>query len=116
MRIKIRNGNIYKQKQQKFVNSELILRYLLADDDKLDTLIMCKSAEIQLITTDFNLHEAIGSIKAEDNFRLNKLTKFFETVKVISYENVNQKPKPILTDGRVKELRNALEDKNGKEN
>ena len=106
------------RKKPMYINSEKILRYLVTDDDALDTLIMCKSAEIELITTDFNLHEAIGSIKDKDNFRLNKLAKFFETVKVVSYQNVKQKPKPILKEERLRELRKKvlLEEQNGKEN
>ena len=101
MRIKINENH----NQSKFLSSEHIFKYLTTDDDKLDTLIMCKSAEIGLITTDFNIYEAIGSIKQEDNFRLNKLAKFFETVKIVSYENVKQKPKPILKEERVNQIR-----------
>ncbi|MBD3164305.1 hypothetical protein GF323_03830 [Candidatus Woesearchaeota archaeon] len=103
MKIKITNGN--KQKQRMFLNSETILKYMIKDDEKLDTLIMCHSSEVELITTDFNLHEAIGSVRNGDNFRLNKLAKFFETVKVVSYENVKQKPKPVLKEERAEELR-----------
>ena len=100
--------NEKRQKQSMFLSSEAILKYLLTDNEEIDTLIMCKSAEIDLITTDFNLHEAIGSIMKEDNFRLNKLAKLFETVKVVSYENVKHEPKPILKDKRVEELRKVL--------
>jgi len=99
---------IKPKENQKFLDSVTILKYLQGTDDKIDTLIMCKP--IKLITTDFNLHEALGTIP-KDKFKLNKLVKFLETVKVVSYENVHHKPKPVLTDARVLQL--ASEVKNG---
>ena len=99
-----------------FLSSETIFRYLISDDEETDTLILCKSSEIELITTDLNLHEAIESIDKSDDFRLNKLGKFFEVVKVVSYENINHSKKPILTDKRVEKIRSSLGGENGKEN
>lgn len=92
-------------KQKKYLTSEAILRYLIGEDDKIDTLIMCESSEVEILTSDFEIYEALGSIKPYDSFKLNKLTKLFETVKIISYEDNTRKPKNILTDKRVEELR-----------
>ena len=79
--------NIRSSLKQKFyLSPDAILRYLLMEDDKIDTLIMCKSSEVDLITTDFSLYEAIGSVKPDDDVKLNKLTKLFEVVNVISYK------------------------------
>jgi len=104
MRINIKNGN-NRATQKMILRPEALLRYLLTDNDKLDTLIMCKGSEIELTTSDFALHEALGSIKAYDNFRLNKLVKLFEAVKVISHENLTGRKKSVLTEKRVDELR-----------
>src|SRR3989338_7002045 len=92
-------------KQKKYVTSEAILRYLIGEDDKIETLIMCESSEVEILTSDFEIYEALGSIKPYDSFKLNKLTKLFEVVKIVSYEETMHKQKSILTDARVEELR-----------
>ena len=64
---------------------------------------MCKGSELALITTDFNLYEALGSLQQYDNFRSEKLVKFLEQV------SIEHTPKKLLTHERVDELRkNAL--------
>lgn len=78
---------------------QLILRYLICNDEKVDTLIMCKSSEMNLMATEQDIYEAMGCVKQYDNFKLNKLTKFFEVVSIRSTR------KKILTDERVAELR-----------
>lgn len=93
---------ISSQKQKRFLEPEIILRYLIIDDDKLDTLIMCKSVEISLFTSDHNLYEAIASIKPYDAFKLNKLAKLLEVTEVVPHN----KEKTILKHERVDELRN----------
>jgi len=92
-------------KQKMLIKSEAILRFLITDDEKLDTLIMCKSSEIELVTSDLAMHEAISSIRKDDSFRLNKLGKFFEVVKVVSHEDVTRNKKPALTEKRMEEIR-----------
>ena len=92
-------------KQKKYVTSEAILRYLIGEDDKIKTLIICESSEVEILTSDFEIYEALGSIKPYDSFKLNKLTKLFEVVKIVSYEETMHKQKSILTDARVEELR-----------
>ena len=102
MRIEIKHGN---QKQRVYVEPHLILRYLISDDEKLDTMIVCKPKDLGLYTTDLALHEALCSIKPFDNFKLNKLVKFVETVDVLSYNKETGKEKPIVTHERVESLR-----------
>tara|TARA_Y100000310_G_scaffold275909_1_gene292691 strand:- start:6279 stop:6686 length:408 start_codon:yes stop_codon:yes gene_type:complete len=102
----ISNGNNTKRKKSITLSSENILAYLITEEDKINTLILCKGSEYDFITTDHAVYEALGAVKPEDDFKLNKLTKFFEVVKVVSYANVFRKEKPILTEKRVEDLRN----------
>ena len=109
MRIEIKDSN----NQKSYLKPELILRYLITDDDEMSTLIMCKSAEIELATSDYELYEALGSIKPYDNFKLNKLTKLLEVIELIP-KNIDKKSN-ILKEARVEELRKlALNDNNKK--
>ncbi len=100
-------NNKTKQKQKIVLDSATILKYLIGKDEKIDTLIMCKASGVDLITMDFNVYEAIASIKGDDDFKLNKLAKFFEAVDVVSYR-ARKGEKPILKDDKVKELRKKL--------
>ena len=101
-----------KQKQKFFVKAETILKYLITDDDETDTLIMCKSSEIDLVTSDYDIYKALASVKSYDAFKLNKLAKFFEVVEIVSYKEKMQKEKPILKENDVEQLRKiALEKK-----
>lgn len=90
--------------QKSYLNSEIILKYLITEDDKINTLIMCKSSEINLVTSDYEVYEAIGSIKPYDNFKLNKLTKLLEVIELVPHPN-KDKNKDILKEKRVEELR-----------
>tara|TARA_B100000315_G_C14329002_1_gene474378 strand:+ start:377 stop:742 length:366 start_codon:yes stop_codon:yes gene_type:complete len=105
MKVYIKDHN-EKAKKSITLSAENILAYLITEEDKINTLIMCKGSEYGFITTDHAVYEALGSIKPSDNFKLNKLTKFFEVVKVVSYANVFKKEKPVLKEKRVEELRN----------
>ena len=111
MKIEINDGNRVKQKV--YLKPEMILRFLITSNDQMETLILCKSSEIDLITTDFNLYEAIASIKTDDAFKLNKLGKLFEVVDIHSFREKTNSIKPVLTDKRVDEIRKlALGGKN----
>lgn len=79
-----------------------LLRYLIGKDDEIDTLVLCKSSEVKLVTSDKAIYEALGSIKQYDDFKLPKLVKLFEVTKIQS-----AKEKPILTDKRVEEIRKS---------
>ena len=102
MRVEIKQGS---QKQRVYVEPHLILRYLVTEDEKLDTMIVCKPNDLGLYTTDLALHEALCSIKPYDNFRLNKLVKFVETVDVLSYNKETGNEKPVVTHEIVESLR-----------
>lgn len=97
-----------EQKQKYFLKAERILKYLITDDDETDTLITCKSSEIDLVTSDYDVYQTLASIKEYDNFNLNKLKKLFEVVEIVSYAQNMKKHKPILKDEDVKVLRNLV--------
>ncbi|MCK4521522.1 MAG: hypothetical protein KAU20_03030 [Nanoarchaeota archaeon] len=100
------------QKQKYFIKAEKILKYIITDDDETDTLIMCKSSEIDLVTSDYDIYKALASVKPYDNFKLNKLAKFFEVAEIISYKEKMRKEKPILKENDVEELRKLALEKN----
>jgi hypothetical protein len=83
-----------------FVDAGYILRYLIGNDDKLDTLIICNPNRQRFVTTDEALYHALGSIKAYDSFKPTKLAKFFEVVGVRSVAK-----KQVLTDAMVEKIR-----------
>lgn len=101
MRVEIKNNT----KQRIYLEPKIILRYFLTEDEKLNTLIMCKQVGIRLYTTDLGLYEALCSVKPSDAFKINKLTKFLETVDVLSHNKETGKEKPITTHEMVEELR-----------
>jgi hypothetical protein len=101
------HSNRLEEKNVKFLSSEMILQYLLGVNEKVETAIMCKSNDIQLVTTDYNVYEALGSTTAYDTIPLNKITKLFEVVDVVSFVEKKRQPKPILKDVRVQAVRNA---------
>ncbi len=101
MRIEIRDGK--PEKKKLLLKPEAILRYLISADEDMENLIFFRSSDVDIITTDRNVYEALGSVKPYDEFKLNKLAKLFEVVEVQPQEKV------ILKDERVEEIRkNAL--------
>tara|TARA_Y100000310_G_scaffold326243_1_gene390875 strand:+ start:1913 stop:2233 length:321 start_codon:yes stop_codon:yes gene_type:complete len=95
----------YPKKRNERIDTEMILKYLIKDDDELNTKIMCKEHGINLVAVDKDVYEALGSIKKYDLFKLNKLTKFFEIVDVISFKERTGKEKSVLTFEKVDEIR-----------
>ena len=69
---------------------------------------MCKPNNIELVTTDQSLYEAIGSIEDKKKIDYAKLVKFLEVVNIVSFKEKMQKPRTILKDERVKELRDRV--------
>jgi len=96
------NIEINSMKQKVFLSPESILKYLLGTDDHIDTIISCRGSEFDLTTYDYNLYEAVGSIKPYDNFKMARLTKLLEVVKIIPLEGTSR---PILREERIEELR-----------
>jgi len=94
-------------KKRYFLAAEDILHYLIQEDGKFDTPIICKQGHIELYTTDLALHEAFGSIKPYDQLKPAKVAKFFENVDVQSYRQTENKEKPVLTHARVDEIRSS---------
>jgi len=92
-------------KQRMYLTAESIYRFLLELDDKLDTLILCKSSEVNLVTTDQSLYEALGSIEDKSKINFNKLVKFMEVTELLPFLQTMKKPRQILTDKRVAEIR-----------
>lgn len=83
-----------------FIEAGTILRYLIGNDEKLDTVIICNPYKQRFVTTDQEVYHALGSVKEYDDFRLKKLSKLFE--------NVTIKPvarKQLLTEEIVDRLR-----------
>lgn len=102
--------NDYRERPEQvsalMIKAGAILRYLIGDDDGLETIIICNPKKQRLITTDQELYHAIGSIKDYDDFKLKKLSKFFETVTVRTVAK-----KQLLTEEIVEKLRSeALKD------
>ncbi|MBI4440490.1 hypothetical protein HY638_05950 [Candidatus Woesearchaeota archaeon] len=98
-----------EMRKKLFVSPQTILKFLISDDDKTDTLIMCKSAEVDLVTDGYSIYEALGSIKQYDKFQLNKLTKLLEVVEILPRKREQQ----VLTHERVEELRREALSKGG---
>lgn len=96
------------------LTSEMILKYLLGTDEKIETIILCCPENTELVTTDLNLYEAVGSIKAYDNVQLNKLTKLVEVTHVFSHKQQTGSDKPILKEERVEQLRKSALNSNAK--
>ena len=88
-----------------FLSSGIILRYLIGNDDKIETMIICKDSDTDLITTNLALHEAFGSINQNDELKPGKTAKLFENVDVLSYRQMKGQNKPVLTHERMDELR-----------
>ena len=92
-----------------FLDASKLLRYLIGSDDKLDTVIICNPYKQRFVTTDQEVYHALASIQEYDDFKMNKLAKFFE---VVSIRTVAKKQ--VLTEELVQKLRaEAL--KNGSE-
>jgi len=103
MRINIDNNEM--QKQKLYLKAGAILKYFLGTSNKIETIILCRNNEIDLVTTDQDLYEALGSLKDYDNFNQRKLVKFLEVVEIGSLKRVKGKERTILSHEKVEELR-----------
>ncbi|MBA3064409.1 hypothetical protein FP803_03140 [Candidatus Woesearchaeota archaeon] len=103
MRINIDNNEM--QKQKLYLKAGAILKYFLGTSNKIETIILCRNNEIDLVTTDQDLYEALGSLKDYDNFNQRKLVKFLEVVEIGSLKRVKGEERTILSHERVEELR-----------
>jgi len=88
-----------------FLNASNILKYLIQDDKEMNDLIIFNPDKKNVVTTDKEVYEAIGSITQYDTFKTSKLTKFFEMVDVYPYRMSARLNKPILTFEKIEQLR-----------
>lgn len=97
-----------------FLAADAILKYLISNSERIETMILCKSPDTDLTTTDYEIYQALGSLKKYDGLMQAKLVKLFENVDVSSHRSVSGRDKEILTHGRVEELRKIAmgDDKN----
>lgn len=87
-----------------YLRAEAILKYLKGDD-KLNTLITAQNTEVELVTTDQSLYEALGSIEKRNDIDINLLVKLLEVTTVMPYSEMMKQERKILTEERVNELR-----------
>ena len=83
---------VQRSKQKMYLTANSIYRYLLEEDDELETLVLCTSSQVNLITTDQSLYEAIGSIQDKSAISFNKLVKLLEVTDILSYRQSMSKP------------------------
>ena len=109
--------NAEKPRQKYFLSTEALLKYFLGTSDKIDTLIKCRSENIILQTTDYELYKALGSMEKYDALSKAKLVKLLENTDVQSNRKLKGKEKEILTFEKVDEIRkNALNEDKGDKN
>lgn len=95
--------------QKLFLKAESIYKYLMGTSDRLDTLIMCKTENMVLMTYDQSIYEALGAIEDRSKIDFNRLIKLLETVDIQSFrEKIGERK--ILKQERVDALKNSLED------
>jgi len=100
-----------QNKQKMYIKAEAILKYLCGED-KLHTLITAQSSQVQLITTDQSLYEALGSVKNREEIDMNLLVKFLEVTRIMPFKEMMKKERTILTPERVEELRSKIDNEN----
>ncbi|MBN2567427.1 hypothetical protein JXB02_05070 [Candidatus Woesearchaeota archaeon] len=93
------------QKQKLYLTAEALHTFLTDGSDSLDTLIMCRSAEVELTTSDQSLYEAVGSIEDKGAINLSKLAKLLEVTKTRSYEEMFKRQRMVLTPERAEAIR-----------
>ena len=87
-----------------FLTAQAVLKYLLGSSEKIENMILCKSPDAEITTTDYEIYQALGSVKKYDGLMQAKLVKLLENVDVSSHKAQGSEKK-ILTHERVEELR-----------
>ena len=75
MRIEIRRGDFRQnsgQNKQVMLDSAAILKYLVGNDEKIETMVMCKDPDVNLATTDNEVYNALGSLRPYESFKINR--------------------------------------------
>jgi hypothetical protein len=91
------------EKKRCYLRAEMIYKYLMGDE-KLETQVMCKPNDLDLVTTDQSLYEALGSIEDKSKINYSKFVKFLEVVDVMSFRYSMKKNRKVLKIERVKEI------------
>ncbi len=86
--------------QEVFLNASTILRYLIGNDDQLETLVMCNPANQVFVTTDQDLYDALASMQSYETLNKNKLVKLLESVRVRPVDK-----RVILTHEKLEDIR-----------
>jgi hypothetical protein len=97
-----------KNKQKMLLRPQAILKYLKGDE-KLHTLITAQNTEVDLITTDQNLYEALGSVENRSEINLNLLVKMLEVTTIHHHKDMLKEERKILTPERVEEIKKDIE-------
>ena len=100
------NRTDLKKERVAMLKPHLILRYLASDDDKVDTLIMCNPDNYLLRAYDKDVYEALACLHDDEFSGMSKLRKFFEVVDIVSYRGSAGAMKPVMTEGRMQQIRN----------
>lgn len=95
-------------RQKMYIKPEAILNYLLGEE-KLHTLITTQNTQVDLVTTDQNLYEALGSIEDRSKIDINLLVKFLEVTKIKPHEELAKEQRKVLTIERVKQINDLLQ-------
>lgn len=91
-----------------YLTAETLFNFLSAKDDELDTLILCRSSEVNLMTTDQSLYEALGSFEDRTQIDYNRLVKLLEVTAIAPFTEMMKTTRKVLTDKRVQEIRKNI--------
>ncbi len=93
--------------QKMYLKPEAILKYLMGEE-KLHTLITTQNSQVQLITTDQSLYEALGSVEKREDIDINLLVKLLEVTKIMPHKELMKQDRSVLTPEKVDELRELV--------
>lgn len=88
------------ERQEVFLTAVTMLRYLITDDEQLETAIICKQPGIDFTTTDQELYDTLACIRQYDPLKLPKLVKLIEVARVTCVSH-----KHVLTEEKLEDLR-----------
>ena len=96
-----------KEKHKMYLGPDVILKYLMGEEN-LHTLITTQNTEVDLVTTDQNLYEALGSVKERNEININLLVKLLEVATIMPHSEMMKEERKILTPEKVEELRKKV--------
>lgn len=94
-------------KQKMYLKPEAILNYLKGEE-KLHTLITTQNTQVDLVTSDQSLYEALGSVEKREEININLLVKLLEVVTITPHNTLMKEERKILTQERVEEIRGMV--------